>query len=133
MKNPTKYHVLQSQKRQVREFLLDDSISDRGGSTTIVKKPHFLCPPKTAFMPRSAPETSTASGTIHKLRHTKLSVLTIWSPQNFKKLELQNVIPMRFSIRPNSFQNVQKLENLYTQNGAPSHVYEADTLTFEDF
>ena len=76
MKNPTKYHVLQSQKRQVREFLLDDSISDRGGSTTIVKKPHFLCPPKTAFMPRSAPETSTASGIIHKLRHTKLSLLS---------------------------------------------------------
>ena len=76
MKNPTKYHVLQSQKRQVREFLLDDSISDRGGTTAIVKKPHFLCPPKTAFMPRSAPETSTASGTIHKLRHAKLSLLS---------------------------------------------------------
>ena len=75
MKNPTKYHVLQSQKRQVREFLLDDSISDRGGTTAIVKKPHFLCPPKTAFMPRSAPETSTASGIIHKLRHILRRIL----------------------------------------------------------
>ena len=43
LKNPTRYHVLQSQKRQMREY--------------VSHKHYFLGPPKTAFQPHSAPET----------------------------------------------------------------------------
>ena len=61
LKNPTKYHVLQSQKRQVRKYLEteEDDDSDSGPKTS--KNNHFLLvPPKATFMPRSAPETTTS-------------------------------------------------------------------------
>lgn len=44
LKNPTRYHVLQSHKRQMREY--------------VNHKHHLLLgPPKTTFQPHSAPET----------------------------------------------------------------------------
>lgn len=43
LKNPTRYHVLQSHKRQMREY--------------VNHKHHLLGPPKTTFQPHSAPET----------------------------------------------------------------------------
>ena len=56
LKNPTKYHVLQSQKRQVRKYL--ETEEDSGPKT---KTNNFLLlPPKATFMPRSAPETTTS-------------------------------------------------------------------------
>ena len=56
LKNPTKYHVLQSQKQQVRKYL--ETEEDSGQKT---KNNHFLLvPPKATFMPRSAPETTTS-------------------------------------------------------------------------
>ena len=56
LKNPTKYHVLQSQKQQVRKYL--ETEEDSGQKT---KNNHFLLvPPKATFMPRSAPETKTS-------------------------------------------------------------------------
>ena len=59
LQNPTKYHVLQSQKRQLREFLEE---CDTG---VVPVKQHLLCPPKTELKPRSAPETiSTTSSAV---------------------------------------------------------------------
>ena len=52
LQNPTKYHVLQSQKRQLREFLEE---CDTG---VVPVKQHLLCPPKAELKPRSAPETT---------------------------------------------------------------------------
>ena len=42
LKNPTRYHVLQSHKRQMREY--------------VSHKHHLLGPPQTTFQPHSAPE-----------------------------------------------------------------------------
>ncbi len=79
LKNPTRYHVIQSQKEKVRELLTSSSSfwqsrdqlsptttsisSSSKETTTVVSNPdvchkHLLCPPKPAggFMPRSAPE-----------------------------------------------------------------------------
>ncbi len=49
MKNPTRYHVLQSQKKQVKEFLTSSHTSSG-------RHHHHLALPRMSFRPRSAPE-----------------------------------------------------------------------------
>lgn len=62
LKNPTRYHVLQSQKRRLtseqswQQQQKDKDCEEAAESNPDVGHKHLLCPPKTVFMPRSAPE-----------------------------------------------------------------------------
>lgn len=57
LKNPTRYHVLQSHKRQVRELLTSSWQKQLQGDNPDVDHKHLLCPPRaSAMMPRSAPD-----------------------------------------------------------------------------
>lgn len=67
LKNPTRYHVLQSQKRrltssadasfwQQQQKDKDCEVLPAAEYNPDVGHKHLLCPPKTVFMPRSAPE-----------------------------------------------------------------------------
>ena len=60
-----------------------------------------------------------------------ISFVSLWDTRVFpfcQKSKIEKVIPLRFWIRWNYFQTVQRLENLYIPKGASPHfyVYEAN-------